>query len=84
VLGKRSVQMVRLGIALISVLNASSALAAIKAESSRRCGAVLVASEASDYVAPARGRRPPRVPRREPYLHGEWRIGGDVAIGNGQ
>ena len=73
--GKRSVQLVRLGIALISVLCASSALAAARVEPHRACGAVLLADKALDQLTPAKIRRPPRVPRREAYLHGEWRVG---------
>jgi hypothetical protein len=73
--GKRSVQWARFGIALISVLHASSALAAAKAEPRRPCSAAVAAEAALDRAAPAKTRRPPRVPRREAYLHGEWRVG---------
>jgi hypothetical protein len=72
---KRSIPMAKLAIAVVSVVNATSALAAPKPAPGRPCGAVTLASETSDRTAPATVRRPPRVPRREQYLHGEWRIG---------
>jgi hypothetical protein len=67
--------MVKLAIAVASVINASSALAAPLKAPARPCGAVALAVDASQRGAPARVQRPPRVPRREPYMHGEWRIG---------
>ena len=76
-------QWARLGIALISVVNASAALADPKAVPVAACGAVLVASESADRAAPPLSvRRPPRVPRREPYRHGQWRR--NEAIGGRQ
>jgi hypothetical protein len=81
VAGKRSVQLARLGIALISVLSASSALAAARAEPHGQCGAELLADEALNRPAAPKIRRPPRVPKREAYLHGEWRVGQTVGGG---
>jgi hypothetical protein len=75
VAAKRSVRIVKLAIAVISVINASSALAAPLKTLVRPCGAVALAIDACQRGAPARVQRPPRVPRREPYMHGEWRVG---------
>jgi len=72
---KRSVRMVKLAIAVISVVNASSALAAPLKSPIRPCLAVALADDAGHRGVPARMQRPPRVPRREAYMHGEWRIG---------
>jgi hypothetical protein len=66
--------MARLAIAVISVVNSSSALAAPKAPV-QPCAADAVSIEETLRGAPARVHRPPRVPRREAYLHGEWRVG---------
>jgi hypothetical protein len=67
--------MVKLAIAVASVVNASSALAAPLKPPVRPCHAVALAVEAGHRGAPARSQRPPRVPRRESYLHAEWRVG---------
>jgi hypothetical protein len=67
--------MVKLAIAVVSVINASSALAAPLKSPVSQCGLVALAIDAGHHGASVRVRRPPRVPRREPYLHGEWRVG---------
>jgi hypothetical protein len=67
--------LVKLGIAIASVINASSALAAPIAPPGRPCSAQVRASDPLRREARVRVQRPPRVPRREAYLHGEWRIG---------
>jgi hypothetical protein len=72
---RRSVRMVKLAVAVVSVINASAALAAPLKAPVRPCGAQVIASDASHREVRVRVQRPPRVPRREPYLHGEWRVG---------
>jgi hypothetical protein len=61
-------------VALMSVVNATTALAAPKTLP-RSCSSAPPVVEVSHRGLPARVQRPPRVPRRERYLHGEWRIG---------
>lgn len=72
---RRSIRVVKLAIAVVSVINASSALAVPLKAPVRPCGAQVLADDAHPGEAQARVRRPPRVPRREPYLHAEWRVG---------
>lgn len=70
-----SVRMVKLAIAVASVINASAALAAPFKAPMRPCSAQVLAGDALHREERARVQRPPRVPRREAYLHGEWRVG---------
>jgi hypothetical protein len=70
---KRKVQIARLGIALISFANATVALAVPKAVV-RTCAAAPLAIEACNPGTAVKVQRPPRVPRREQFVHGEWRI----------
>jgi hypothetical protein len=67
--------MVKLAIAVLSVINASAALAAPPKTPVRPCGTAALAFDGCRSGVPARVQRPPRMPRREAYSHGEWRIG---------
>jgi hypothetical protein len=67
--------MVKLAIAVLMVSNASAALAVSPKMPVQLCGAQVLASGACHREARMRLQRPPRVPRREAYLHGEWRVG---------
>jgi hypothetical protein len=67
--------MVKLAIAVLTVINASAALAASPKMPVRPSGAQVLAGDACHREARMRVQRPPRVPRREAYLHGEWRVG---------
>jgi hypothetical protein len=67
--------MVKLAIAIASVVNASSGLAAPIKSPVRPCRAQVLSADVLQREARVRVQRPPRVPRREAYLHGEWRIG---------
>jgi hypothetical protein len=60
--------MVRLVIALVSVINATAALAAPRMAGCSR-GPVPVAS-AAPHIGMVKVQRPPRVPRREPFEPG--------------
>ncbi|HEY7577872.1 MAG TPA: hypothetical protein VH855_09770 [Acetobacteraceae bacterium] len=66
--------MARLGIALISVVNATMALAAPKTLA-RPCSSAPPVVEICRCGVPMRMQRPPRVPRRERFMHAEWRVG---------
>ena len=72
---RRSIRVVKLAIAVVSVINATSALAAPLKAPVRPCGGQVLADDTHNGEARVRVQRPPRVPRREPYLHGEWRVG---------
>ena len=65
---ERSVHMMRLAIALVSVINATAALAAPRMPNCGR-GQVPVAS-ATPHIGMVKVQRPPRVPRREPFEPG--------------
>jgi hypothetical protein len=72
---RRSIRVVKLAIAVVSVINTSAALAAAPKMPVRPCGGPVLTSEASHRESRVRLQKPPRVPRREAYLHGEWRVG---------
>lgn len=65
---RRSVHMARLGIALVSFVNATAALAAPGIPAPMPAGAVLASAATVQQRLAAKVQRPPRVPRREPFV----------------
>jgi hypothetical protein len=67
---RRSIWIARLGIALVSVTNATAALAAPSAPACGRAGMLAAIEAAGPHRGQVRVQRPPRVPRREPLVAG--------------